>query len=541
MKKNNFMNGAVIATTGIMITKLLGILYVIPFYAIIGEQGGALYGYAYNIYAMFLSLASVGIPLAMSKLISEYNTLGYYHSKERAFKLGKRVISILGISIFLLLILFAPNIAYLIIGNIEGGNTIHDVSFVIRITALAILVVPVLSVSRGYLQGHKYITPSAISQVIEQIVRIIFIIGGSLLILNVFHLGLTNAVGIAVFGATIGAIASYIYLVNKITKNTDSLNRNVDITREEIRLTDKLIIRQLLMYAIPFIIIDISKNIYNSIDMLTLVKSLVNGLRYNIKDAEAIMSIISTWGQKLNMIVMAISTGVITSLIPNLTSSYVSRDVEDIKKKINKSIQILLYVTIPMAIGLSFLAKPIWTTFYGNSTWGPKVFSYYIYVALFSALFTNVIIILQSLNKYRMVFHCLLVGLITKITLNIPLIYSFNKLGFYAFDGAITASILGYLMGAIAGLSYLHKILKINFEKTITHLINILIASIFMILVLSLLKILIPIDVTSRVLSFGITIIYSITGLIIYIFTTWRNKTFEDIFGSSIKNIIFRK
>lgn len=541
MKKNNFINGALIATTGIMITKLLGILYVIPFYAIIGEQGGALYGYAYNIYTIFLSLASVGIPLAMSKLISEYNTLGYYYSKERAFQLGKKVLSILGISIFLILILFAPNIAYLIIGNIKGGNTIQDVSFVIRIISLAILVVPILSISRGYLQGHKFITPSAISQIIEQIVRIIFVLVGSYFVLKVFHLGLTNAIGIAVFGATIGALVSYLYLFNKINKNTNALNRKAEITREEKRLTDNAIIKQLLMYAIPFIIIDISKNLYNSVDMLTLVKTLVNGLNYDIKVAESVMSVISTWGQKLNMIVIAISTGLITSLIPNLTSSFVANDIEDVRKKINKAIQILLYITIPMTMGLSFLSTTVWTTFYGHSIWGPKVFSYYIFIALFSALFTNIIITLQSLNKNKMVFTCLIAGLMTKIIFNIPLIYSFDKLGFYAFNGAITASILGYLIGTIIGLISLYKEFNISYEKTLTYFINILFDSILMILVLSLLKIFIPINISSRILSLFIIIAYSFIGLIIYLFLTYRNKTLENIFGSNIKNKIVRK
>ena len=79
--KSGFVKGAFIATFGIVLTKILGILYVIPFHAIIGESGGALYGYAYTIYVLFMSLSSAGIPLAISKIVSEYQTLGYYHAK----------------------------------------------------------------------------------------------------------------------------------------------------------------------------------------------------------------------------------------------------------------------------------------------------------------------------------------------------------------------------------------------------------------------------------------------------------------------------
>ena len=78
MKKSNFLNGAIIATAGIIICKIIGLVYVIPFYAMIGVTGGALYSYAYSIYAIFLNLSTSGIPVAMSKLVSEYNALALY-------------------------------------------------------------------------------------------------------------------------------------------------------------------------------------------------------------------------------------------------------------------------------------------------------------------------------------------------------------------------------------------------------------------------------------------------------------------------------
>ena len=83
LKRHSFMQGAFIATFGVVICKIIGMLYVIPFYSIIGDQGGALYGYAYSIYSIFLGVSTAGIPLAMSKLISEYATLGYQETKQR--------------------------------------------------------------------------------------------------------------------------------------------------------------------------------------------------------------------------------------------------------------------------------------------------------------------------------------------------------------------------------------------------------------------------------------------------------------------------
>ena len=94
MKKTNFMSGAIIATLGIIACKVLGLVYVIPFYAIIGTMGRSLYSYAYSIYSMFVNVSTSGVPLAISKSVSEYDTLGYYEAKERIYTLGKRIMVI---------------------------------------------------------------------------------------------------------------------------------------------------------------------------------------------------------------------------------------------------------------------------------------------------------------------------------------------------------------------------------------------------------------------------------------------------------------
>ena len=172
MKKSSFVEGTLIATIAIVITKILGMLYVIPFYAVVGVQGSALYAYAYSIYIIFLDISTAGLPIAISKIINEYNTLGMIDAKNRAYKIGKKVMSFLAIAIFVILMIFAPQIAKLLLGDLSGGNTIADVSAAIRAVSFAILVIPFLSVTKGYLQGHKIINVSSVSQVIEQVIRI---------------------------------------------------------------------------------------------------------------------------------------------------------------------------------------------------------------------------------------------------------------------------------------------------------------------------------------------------------------------------------
>lgn len=539
LKKNSFIQGAFIATLGIVISKILGIIYVIPFYAIIGDQGGALYGYAYNIYSIFLGISQAGLPLAMSKLISEYNTLGYYETKEKIYKVGKTFLNILGVICFLILFIFAPQIADLIIGGVTDGNSPEDIIFVIRIISTAILVVPILSVSRGYLQGHKFITPTPVSQIIEQVVRVLIIVIGSYLMLRVFNFPLRTAVGCAVFAATVGAICSYLYIYVKIKKNKEQFN--VKSIKKEPNLSTKKILKMLIIYAIPFVMIDLFRSIYNSVDVITLVKSLVNNFGYLTKDAETVMSVISTWGLKLNMIIISVVSGIMTSLIPNLTSSFVSGDMKDVNRKINQTLQIILCISLPMTIGLSFITTPVWNVFYGSSTYGEITYRYLVFVAFATTLFTATTTTMQLLKEYKMVFFTLIIGLLIKSALNIPLMYLFNNLGIYPFYGAITATILGFVTSAIISTIHIKRKFNIDYKTTMLEAKNIIFGVILMLAVMFATTYIIPLKVEGRLLSFVIAVIYALIGGTVYLIYTYKTKTLENVFGKKFLNKITSK
>lgn len=541
LKQNSFLNGAFVATMGIVITKVLGMLYVIPFYAIIGEQGGALYGYAYTIYLLFQSLSCAGIPNAISKIISEYQTLGYSKAKEKAFKIGRRLAVFMGIFVFIILFLFAPIIAKAIIGDLTGGNTLNDVTYVIRVIATAILVVPILSIYRGYLEGHKFITPTAISQVVEQVARIVVIIAGSYAALNVFHLSLTTAVGVATFGATAGALIGYLYLLDKVFKHKKEIN-NITEVKDEPVISTKEILGKIFFYALPFIMIDVFKSAYNFVDMTTLVKTLVHSAGYTTVAAENSMSVISTWGNKLNMIIVSISTGIIISLIPNLTSSSVKGDKKDVHRKINQTLQILLFLSVPMTIGLSFLSQPVWDVFYGNkSAVGAEIMAYYIFVALIISTYTALVSIVQVLKYYKEVFISLFAGVLIKALTNVYLIKTFYGLGLQPVYGSITATILGYLVGIILCLYYLKKKCGVSYKPTIRIIGKIIIADIFMILSLFLVKFVVPISSSVRLLNIPIILVYTIIGAGVYLLVSYKSGVIEEVLGSKMLAKIKRK
>ena len=539
MKKNSFVEGTVIATVFIFLVKILGMLYVVPFYSIVGSRGAALYSYAYNIYLIFLSISSAGIPSAISKIISEYETLGYLEAKTRTYKISKKIISILSLLSFVLLFAFAKPIAHLIIGDMTGGNTINDIAFVIRCVSISILVVPFLSVTKGYLQGHKIMTPSSVSQLIEQIVRIAIMLIGSYLIYKVFNGTLTLAVGVSLLGAFFGALVADLYLIIKIRNNKKDLNLDKKYKRDSI--TSKEIVKKIASYSIPIIIINLITNVYSSTDMI-LVSRTIQHLGYSASDVEFITSSISTWCPKISMIINSIVLGMTMSLIPNIVSSYVKKDYENVNEKINKALQIILYTSIPMTVGISILSTPIWTIFYNTNHYGGLILSINIFTALLVNINISTSTMLQSMNKFKAVYLSVILGFVTNGLLDVPMMYLCKYIGIESFIGSIIATCIGYFLSIGVSIYYLKKESKdLKFNTTINITYKVLFAVAIMFMVLFALNKVLPFNLYARSGAMTVTVINSIIGAIIYVFITYKLNVIDEVFGRDFIDKIKRK
>lgn len=540
MKKSSFIEGTVIATLAIVITKILGMLYVIPFYAIIGVQGSALYAYAYNIYVIFLDISSAGLPVAISKIIKEYNTLGMMDAKVRAYKVAKKIISFISVAAFIVLFLFAGNLASLILGDLQGGNTISDVTFVIRCVSFAILVIPFLSVSKGYLQGHNIINVSSISQVIEQVVRIIVILGGSYLGLKVLNLSLTTSVGIAVFGAFAGGFAAMLYIFINMRKNKKELSLEEVEKKDDI--SNREILKKIISYAIPFIIIDVAVSLYNFIDMV-LISRTMGYLGYDAATTEFVTSSVATWANKINVIVNSVAIGLTVSLIPNIVEAFTLKKWSLVEKRLNKAIQIILVTCIPMVLGISFLAKPIWNIFYGNSNL--ELGSIVLGVSIFGALFYNIYMItsmtLQSLNKFKAVYFTTFLGYLTNAFLDVPLMLLCQHLNLQPFIGALLASILGYSLASFSALIILRKHHHLKYHESYKMFAKILVPSFCMMLAVFFVARLCPISYNSRTSCIFYVFLTSVSGAIVYLFIAYKMKILDNVFGKEYLDRIIRK
>ena len=534
MKKNNFIEGTIIATFGILLVKVIGIIYVIPFNAIITEQGGALYGYGYNIYQLFLSVSSAGFPFAISKITSEYYALGYKKAISDTYKTALKIISIISIIIFIILFIFAPQIGKLIIGNSMGGNSISDIAFVIRAVSFAILVVPFLSVTKGLLQGYKYITPYSISQIIEQIVRVIVILVGSYLCMKILKLPLRFAVGISMLGAFFGGLVAYIYLRGKI-KRAKLLDKK---SNDEKEISKKEITKKIFMYSLPFILISLINNLYNTVDMILLSRTMSDILKFPVNVIESIVGVYTTWGVKLNNIILAVSTGLVTSLIPNIVTSYTKNDMDDVNDKFNKALKCVLLIIVPMTVFLSLLAKPVWTLFYGSSNYGPIVYQVFVFTALFGGFYSIIINTLQGLSKYKLVIISVLIGLVTNAILDIPLMLLFNNIGLNVSYGAVISQLIGYTFSTFLSMSILRKKYSFNFSSTVSKLPLYIVSWIVFIIAIIVIKLVVPVDLTSRFVQIPILMLFGIISFGVYFFINYKNGNLEDVFGNSINKFV---
>ena len=539
MKKNSFIEGTIFASLSFLIIKFLGAIYVIPFYAIVGELGGALYSYAYTVYSLIINICTIGIPHAISKIISEYNTLEMYEAKERTFKIGNKIMVILSTILFLLMFIFAKQAAYIFIGDIDStGNSIEDVVLVIRSISFCLLIVPYLAIKRGYLQGQKFITVSTTGEVIEQVVRVAFILVGSYLAINVFNAKTSIGVALAVFGAFIAGLAAYIYLDVKIRKNKKEFN--MPSKNQKDKVSNKTILKKIVSFSIPLMIVSITTDLYNMTDLSLIIRGL-GYLGYSGKVAETIGSVMATWASKICLIVNAITFGLTINIIPHMSSSYVKKDYKTINNQFIKSIAMVIVIGLPMSIGISLLANEVYYIFYGASEYGGIILRLLPYSIMLGNINMVVNTTLQSLDKFKTIYISSFTGLLTNALLDIPLMILCDKIGIYPYYGAIISTMIGTSISLTISLRKLKKDMNFEYKELLNIIKKALLPLASMIVVVLILEHFIGPLFTTRITSIITCIICAVVGAIIYGVISYKNNLLYNSLGEEYVNQILRK
>lgn len=539
VKKNGFIEGAVIAYIAIIITKLLGAVYSIPFYSIIGERGSVIYSFAYNIYVLFLDVSTSGIPVAISIIISEYASKGMLRSKEKAYKLGLRVVVVLSVAAFLILQIFANLIGKYFISDMTEGVTVPEIAMAVRAISYCLLIVPFLSMRRGYLQGHKCIAPSSTSQVIEQFVRIAFVLLGSYLVIYVFKWSTAAGVCVALFGAFMGAAAALIYITVKRRQSKELFEFKAE-DAEEIPDSTKNVLKKLFTYCFTIVIVSVSASIYNIVDMKLILIGLKN-TGFSDVDTQMISSIASTWIPKICMIVVALAMGLTNSIAPHMAESFAQGKMKEVNLKLNQGIGAIIVVSIPLATGVVILSEPVYRLFYGQSEYGGNILALAIVLNVFGSVVSVVSMAMQSIGKGKPVIIATIIGIVINTCLDLPLIYLFDYMGIPAYLGATAASIVGQVVTLAILLISLYRSFKLNYMPSVVTFLRTIIPTCAMTAVVLVIKYFWKVTDTRGLLLLVQLAVYALAGGAVYLFLSYKLGALTEIMDKEKITKILRK
>ena len=528
---SNLVKGTAILTIGLFLSKALGLLYVIPFYAIVGQENIGLYQYAYIPYNLALAVAISGAPLAISKFVSKYNAVGDYATGRKLMKSGMLVMVVTGILSFLILFFLAEPIAHLVVVDDDQRYTLAEITSVIRWVSYALLVVPLMSIVRGYLQGNQKFEPTSVSQLVEQIVRIVFVLLGAFIVVNILDLSPRTAVKFAVFAAFIGALAGLAVLYKYWMKYKPEFNQLYASSPPASDITFFDMYKEVIGYTIPFILVGVINPLYQFVDMITFNNAMKSiGLSDVTDDFFTMLNFLT---HKVVMIPVMVATGFSMALIPVITSYYTKKDQKGITRSLDQTFQIMLFLTVPMVLGLIVLSNETYTFLYSKSAAGAEVLASYAPVAILFGLFTVTAAILQGIDKHKWIVFTSLTGLLFKMVLNIPLIKLFEV------NGAIAATAIGYAVAVAINIYVISRVLHYRSRMVFRRLILIGIFNVIMLVAVQLtLKGLLAISpVGGKLQALLYVLICAFVGVAVYGALSLKSGLAQKLFGDRLTKI----
>lgn len=362
-KKNDFLvQGSILAAASI-ISRFIGLLYRIPVMNIIGKSGMAYYGNAFEIYNIVLILSSFSLPLSVSKLVSARNEKKEYINSYRIF-LCSMVFAIVSGILFTLLLYFGAD-AYASFVLKQPSTAIP-----LRVLAPTIFISAVMGVLRGFFQGKKTMIPTALSQLIEQIINAVVSIAASYLLMKQYSASPDiEAYGAAgsTLGTCTGAFVALVFLMFIYFAYKPTIRKQLGRDKSNYYEPYKQIFTLLIITIIPVIL---SQTVYQ-------ISGVIDGALYgNIMAGKGIAGKIrddmygeyTGYYKTLTNLPIAIASAMASSLVPSIVSAHERKDTKDLHEKINSSIHFNMIIAFPCAIGLSVLAKPILQLIFPKAT-----------------------------------------------------------------------------------------------------------------------------------------------------------------------------
>lgn len=523
------LRGTVWLTASNFISRLLGAAYIIPWYIWMGKHGAeanGLFTMGYNIYAWFLLISTAGVPVAVAKQVAKYNTKG---QEEHSFAMIRgflKFMSLLGLVFAIIMYVLSP-----VFANLSGGG--KDLIPVMQSLSWAVLIFPSMSVIRGFFQGHNNLKPYAISQIAEQVIRVIWMLLTAYFIMKVGSGDYVEAVTQSTFAAFIGMGASLLVLVYYLWK-TGLLQHIIHRPESDNEIDTKALLWDTIREAIPFIVTGSAIQLFQIIDQMTYSNVMSWFTNFSRSELLVQFSYFSANPNKITMILIAVATSIGGVGIPLLTENYVKGDFRAAGKLVQDNLTMLVAFLLPATIGAVAIAEPLYTVFYGKpDSLALGLFILAMLQTVILGLYTVLSPMIQALFQNRKAILYFGYGVLVKLILQVPFIYFFKAYG------PLLSTTIGLMIPIVLMYKEIHLVTQFNRKNVFKRSLLTAILTLIMLLVVLVAGLILGLVIkpNGRVTSMLYVALIGGVGIVVYGGLGLRLRFLDRFIGSKAASL----
>lgn len=364
-KRSNYLVQGTILAAASIFARILGMLYRFPLANILTDEGNAYYQTANSIYTILLMISTFSLPLAVSKLVSERINLGQMKNAQKVFRCSMKFALISGGVVALL--------TFVLAGPICRIMKVDNAVYALRVLAPAVFIYAVVGVFRGFFQGHETMVPTAVSQVVEQIVHVVFALAGAILMVDYgksladaqpSHAYALGAAG-ATFGTTVSVAVSLVLLGILFAAYNKRFRRQTKADPTKKLEADRDIYIAIFMTILPVILSTVIYNITPTLDQ-AIFNSVLSAQGYTSSQYNTIYGIYSGKFYVLMNVPLVLASSLAPSVVPPLSAAMINGDYRDAKIKVRSVMRYTMIITIPCAVGFLAFGHPIMALVFGD-------------------------------------------------------------------------------------------------------------------------------------------------------------------------------
>jgi len=442
MGKDKFLKGALILTIAGLLVKVIGSVNRILLSRLLGGEGIGLYQMAYPVYLLMLSICSAGVPVAVSIIVAEKVAKNDYAQAHRIFKVTLGLMAVFGLAFAITL--------YGLAGFLISSGWIRDsrAYYALAVLTPAVFFSSILASFRGYFQGYQMMTPPAVSQILEQLVRVITMIGLACVLLP---RGLEYAAAGAAFGAVPGGLTGLLVLTWFYRKARKEWKKKIREQSASVGESVSSIAKRLFLLAVPVSCANLLIPVTSSIDML-LVPNALGRAGFGVEAATTLFGYLTGMAQPLLMMATIPSLSLAASLVPAVSEAFTLKHPDEILRKTKYALKICMLLTIPASVGMWALSDPISGTLYGTMKAAP-VIAHLAPSIMCLGMFQVTTGALQGIGKTAVPMWNMLLGAVVKAWA----VWQLASVPVFHILGAAWASNLNFALVAVINIVFLYR------------------------------------------------------------------------------------